>query len=180
MVAALEAVKGGETILRAVRTYGVPRSTLQGRGGPRVLTSSECVSILKEREEKKRIEAEVKEKRKIERERKKKEMAKCKVEERARKVAERSARLVKKSAPKAKAPVSKKRKVDEASSLEPTFENSASKEHNVDEDTSFESVSVTQRKKCKTAVKNDDYIDPNQYCVCFRTFEDGENWHGVG
>ena len=36
-------------------------------------TSSECVSILKEREEKKRIEAEVKEKRKIERERKKKE-----------------------------------------------------------------------------------------------------------
>ena len=31
MVAALEAVKGGETILRAARIYGVPRSTLQDR-----------------------------------------------------------------------------------------------------------------------------------------------------
>ena len=106
MVAALEAVKGGETILGAARTYGVPRSTLQDRGGARA--SSECVSLLKEREEKKRIEGEVKEKRKIERERKKKEreeMAKCKAEERARKAAERSARLVKKSAPKARAPV---------------------------------------------------------------------------
>ena len=41
------------------------------------------------------------------------------------------------SAPKVRAPVLKKRKVDEASSLEPTFQNSASKEHNVDEDTSF-------------------------------------------
>ena len=59
-------------------------------------------------------------------------MAKCKAEERARKSAERSARLVKKSAPKARAPVSKKRKVDKASSLEPTFENSASKENIVD------------------------------------------------
>ena len=43
MVAVLEAVKGGETILRAAQTYGVPRSTLQDRGGERVLTSSECV-----------------------------------------------------------------------------------------------------------------------------------------
>ena len=67
----------------------------------RVLTSSECVSILKEREEKKRIEAEERERKKKERE----EMAKCKAEERTRKAAERSARLVKKSAPKARAPV---------------------------------------------------------------------------
>lgn len=56
---------------------------------------SECVSILKEREEKKRIEAEERERKKKERE----EMAKCKAEERTRKAAERSARLVKKSAP---------------------------------------------------------------------------------
>ena len=78
------------------------------------------------------------------------------------------------SAPKVRAPVLKKRKVDEASSLEPTFQNSASKEHNVDEDTSFESVSLSQRKKRKTAAKNDDIIDPNQCCVCFRTFEEDE------
>ena len=36
MVAALGAVKGGETILRAARTYGVPRSTLQDRVNGRV------------------------------------------------------------------------------------------------------------------------------------------------
>ena len=31
MVAAMEAVKGGESILRAAKTHGVPRSTLQDR-----------------------------------------------------------------------------------------------------------------------------------------------------
>ena len=83
-------------------------------GGARILTSSECVSILKEREEKKRIEAEEKEKRKIERERKKREreeMVKRKAEERAKKAAERSSRLTKRAAPKATTAVSKKRKV---------------------------------------------------------------------
>ena len=102
------------------------------------------MSILKEREEKKRIEAEAKEKRRIERERKKKEreeIAKCKAEERARKAAERSQRLVKKSAPKERAP-----------------------------------VPAVQRKKRKTTnddMTNDD-IDPNQCCVCFRTFTEDE------
>ena len=67
--------------------------------------------------------------------------------------------------------MSKKRKVDEASSLEPRFVTSATKEHNVDEDTS---VSVSQRKKRKTADKNDDNIDPNQCCVCLQTYEEDE------
>ena len=61
--------------------------------------------------------------------------------------------------------VSKKSKIDEASSSEP---NSASKDH-VDEDTS-----VSRRKKRMTAAKNDDIIDPNQCCLCFRTFEEDE------
>ena len=137
-------------------------------GGARVLTSSECVSILKEHEEKKRIEAELKEKRKIEREKKKKEKeekAKLKAAEKARKAAERSARLVKKSAPKVRATVSKKRNINEVLSSEP---NSASKEH-VDEDTS-----VSRRKKRKTTAKNGDNINPNQCCLCFRTFEEDE------
>ena len=120
----------------------------------------------KEREEQKKIEAELKEKRKIEIEKnKKEEKAKLKAAEKARKAAERSARLAKKSAPKVRARVSKKRNIHEVSSSEP---NSALKEH-VDEETS-----VSQRKKRKTTVKNDDNIDPNQCCLCFRTFEEDE------
>ena len=39
MVAALQAVKWGEIILRAAQTYGIPRSTLQDRVSGRVTHS---------------------------------------------------------------------------------------------------------------------------------------------
>lgn len=98
------------------------------------------------------------------REKEKEEKAKLKAAENAKKAAERSASLAKKYTPKVRTTVSKKHKIDEASSSEP---NSASKDH-VDEDTS-----VSREKKLKTA-KNDDIIDPNQCCLCFRTFEEDE------
>ena len=97
-------------------------------------------------------------------------MAKCKAEERA-KAAEKGTRLVEKSAPKSRTPVSKRRKVDEASSLEPTFENSTSKEHNVDEDASFELISVSQRKKVRLLLRMT-IILIRISAVCFRTFEE--------
>ena len=89
-----------------------------------------------------------------ERKKREKEMAKRKAEERAKKAAERSTRVTKRAA------LHLKRKVDKdscPSSSEP-------------------GDSVLQRNKCKTtssAAKNDN-IDPNQCCVCFRTFEDDE------
>ena len=64
-------------------------------GRARVLTSSECLLILKEKEEKKKCEAEEKEKRKEERllkRREKEEEQKRKGEEKARKAAEREAK----------------------------------------------------------------------------------------
>lgn len=90
--------------------------------------------------------------------------------------------MTKRAAPKATS-VSKKRKVDKdltPSSLEPGA--SVSKKRKVDKDLTPSSLepgaSVLQRKKRKTtssAAKNDgNIIDPNQCCVCFRTFEDDE------
>ena len=84
-----------------------------------------------------------------ERKKRKKEMAKRKAEERAKKAAERSTRVTKRAA------LHLKHKVDKdscPSSSEP-------------------GDSVLQRNKCKTTSSADD-IDPNQCCVCFRTFED--------
>ena len=140
-------------------------------GGARILTSSECFSILKEREEKKRIEAEAKAKRKIEREKRKEEreaIAKRKAEERAKKAAERNSRSKNRAPPKVKTSVPKRRKVDEegTSSAEPV---SGTKQRH----TSKNPV-ATRKKRMTAAAKNDSTINPNECCVCFRTFQEDE------
>ena len=101
MVAALKAVKGGESILRAARTYGVPRSTLQDRVHGKVTHGVKPGPrpYLAPAEEK--------------------ELSMCIV------------------------------------------------------DVTKAGYGKT-RKKRKTADKNDVNIDPNQCCVCFRTFEEDE------
>ena len=70
-----------------------PAASAQRVSGARVLTSAQCVAILKEREEQKKKEQEEKEKRKIEREQKKQEREiamKKRAEERERKAAEKA------------------------------------------------------------------------------------------
>ena len=70
-----------------------PAASAQRVSGARVLTSAQCVTILKEREEQKKKEQEEKEKQKIEREQKKQEREvamKKRAEEREKKAAEKA------------------------------------------------------------------------------------------
>ena len=143
-----------------------PAASAQRVSGARVLTSAQCVAILKEREEQKKKEQEEKEKRKIEREQKKQEREiamKKRAEEREKKAAEkakkaeelakkREMRSKKKRVASTSAPVPKKkaRIVSESSKNQPS----------------------TSRASTSSGATTSDEIDTNECCVCFRTYSE--------
>ena len=122
--------------------------------GARVLTSKECVEILKEREEKKKKAEEEKEQRKIEREkrREQKELIKKEKEEKAKKAAKRDSR------PKKRAPRSTNKSYVDKQSPNASSPGSAPR---------------AKRKK-PVSHDSDSDIGINKCCMCFQTFEDDE------
>ena len=147
------------------------RSKSKKQSGARVLTSKECLDLLKEKEAKKLKDKEDKERRKLERERKKEERQKelqRKAEERALKAAEkqkklaekekraqeRSAKNVRQSEEKgARVPVTRKRARSTAAPLVDT------------------KVSENELRS-KTARIIDESIDVNRCCACFEYYAD--------
>ena len=147
--------------------------------GARVLTSTQCVAILKEKEEQKRKEKEEKERRKLEHEQKKKEREealKKKAEERAMKAEERvkkAAELAKKQAMRsshkrpAASPSTLPRKKSKSISKTPDSQCSTSGAGT----SSSSSDATTSTLGARSHIGSSE-IDTNECCICFRNFND--------
>ena len=150
------------------------KKSLPKTGKSRVLTSHECLTLLKQRQDKKKMEAMKKGKRqqeRLEKKKKREELQKQKVEERAQKAAKREAEKTQKAALKETARMQKlssnAKNVPGPSSVgEPSTEPS---------NINGKSRSSRKRKRNETAV--DDTILSDTCCVCFGLFCDD---HGTG
>ena len=149
--------------------------------GARVLTSAQCVAILKEKEEQKKKEKEEKERRKLERESKKherEEALKKRAEERAMKAEERkkkAAELAKKREMRtsrkrtAATPSTNQRKKSNTSSKTPeSHTGAAGSSSSNDKPAATTSVSDEIWRSNSSSTE----IDTNECCICFRTFEE--------
>ena len=146
----------------------VKRGPLVKTGKARVLTSSECLAILEEKERRKKAEALEKERRKEEREARKQQ----KEEEKTRKAQEKAIRTKQ----RAKAPSTsiKTRNITASSDVTPkTTTAAAIKQSN-------RAPFLDKRPK---RILEDIGVDANTCCVCFGTYEDdgdGEDWLQCG
>ena len=149
----------------------------------RVLTSSECLSIIREKEMKKRAEEEEKQKRKLEREEKKKKAEK----EKQRKAQEQAQRLAEKLEKAKKAKEEKLRKLEERAHRSEE-KSQKSKEHKSNsQPTSTRPSSslgkwntyvtrLSNAKRMHMAEKEASMQTDNQCCVCFEEYEEEEEW----
>ena len=153
--------------------------------GERVLTSSEGLAILKEKEDKKQREIEEKQKRKDEREQKKKEkeeLAKKKAEERAKKASSQK-RAPKRGATSRPKSQSKKSKPDSNLPTVSTSVASTASAHLATTSTSTTTVhSATASTSTASTYSATAPINTGECCECLETYEDdvrfgrGEEW----
>ena len=159
--------------LPTVTTPAAPKT-----GKARVLTSSECLRLLKEKEEKKRQVAEEKERRKQERELKKQQKEaeqKRKAEEKARRLTEREAEKAKKQAEKAQKAKEKVEKCKEKAQKEKAQERAGTKRQ---ADSGTRACQRTKRKRLLGDMDED--INTEICCVCYGTYledvDTGRQW----
>ncbi len=140
----------------------------------RLLTSSDAIALLEEKERKKQQEAEEKERRKKEREAKKQEREqerKRKAEERLRKAEER-ARKKEENA----------RKTKEKARRTSTNSAKAGTKRKANESAGNTTFSPPQKRTCTTEKQQAEDVDTNVCCVCFTTYEEdvqeqsGQDW----
>ena len=135
-----------------------------------MLTSSECLQLLREKEEKKRQVAEEKERRKQERELKKQQKEveqKRKAEEKARKLAEREAEKARKQAEKVQKEKEKAEKAKEKAQKEKTKEKAGTKRQ-ADSGISERACQHTKRKRLLGEM--DETINTEVCCVCYGAY----------
>ena len=159
--------------LPIVTTPAAPKT-----GKARVLTSSECLRLLKEKEEKKRQVAEEKERRKQERELKKQQKEaeqKRRAEEKARRLTEREAEKAKKQAEKAQKAKEKVEKCKEKAQKEKAQERAGTKRQ---ADSGTRACQRTKRKRLLGDMDED--INTEICCVCYGTYledvDTGRQW----
>ena len=151
------------------RTPSRPSTTKSS--GARVLTSAECLSLLEEKEEKKKRDKE-EEQRKLTRElnkKKREEEQKRRAEERAKKAVEKQAEKERKEAEKAAKQAAKaaERAAKQAAKESRQGGASTSRKRPISSDSTQD---CTRQKAPKLSAL--DYIDPNQCCACFGLYED--------
>jgi hypothetical protein len=142
-----------------------PAASAQRVSGARVLTSAQCVAILKEREEQKKKEQEEKEKRKKEREQKKqeKEIAmKKRAEEREKKAAEKAKKAEE---------LAKKREMKSRKRVATTSA-AVSRKKKKTMSTTSENQPSTSRASTSSGATTSEEIDTNQCCVCFQNYSE--------
>ena len=149
--------------------HGSKQSKTPNTGHARVLTSRECLQLLKEKEEKKKQVQLEKERRKIERELKKKQ----KEEEQQLKAAEKAKRAAEREATKAKRQAAKAEK--EAARVEKAIQKSLS-------GTKRSSPSNPRSSRISKKIRSDSEVeeDANHCCVCFGSYQEdidtGREW----
>ena len=147
------------------------RSKSKKQSGARVLTSKECLDLLKEKEAKKLKDKEDKERRKLERERKKEERQKelqRKAEERALKAAEKQKKLAEKEKRAQERSAQKVRQSEEKGARVPVTRKRARSTAAPLVDTK---VSENELRS-KMARIIDESIDVNRCCACFEYYAD--------
>ena len=154
-------------LLNIPRVPSTPKTSKTGRA--RVLTSNECLRILKEKDEKKRQVAEEKEKRKLERELKRKEREheqKRKAEDRARKAEQRAQEKTRKADEKARKAA--ERDLSKAKKAEKKVANKR------------DATSTLRQSRKKIRCDLDEPIDTNLCCICFGSYDEdidtGREW----
>lgn len=149
-------------------------------GHARVLTSVECLAMLKEKEEKKRLEAEEKEKRREERllKRKQKEEAQLKKEEKIWKAAEREEKRKRMEEEKVHKATERAKKLAAKSKAVANKQAPENTKRSAPQGSSDSANGRSVRKKLRLDVDTDIYTD--LCCVCFGSFEEdegtGRNW----
>lgn len=144
----------------------------------RVLTSTECLNIIREKEMKKKAEEEEKQKRKKEREEKRKKLQEekeRKAQEKAKKLAEKAEKVRREEEAKAKRLEQRKHKLQ--GQMQQTTE------LNTDDSISslLEKRSLITNSTRRAKRRNVDGMEPNsdnenQCCVCFGDYEEGDEW----
>jgi len=140
------------------------------QSGARVLTSRECLDLLKEKEMKKQKEKEEKEKRKLERERKKEEREKelqRKAEERARRAAEKARKQAEKEKKTQERIAERAKKAQEKASKAP-----ATRKRPRSTAIPTETRPLDKEPRSKTPKVIDDSIDFDRCCACFGLYAD--------
>jgi len=146
------------------------RPNTKKQSGARVLTSRECLDLLKEKEMKKQKEKEEKEKRKLERERKKEEREKelqRKAEERARRAAEKARKQAEKEKKTQERIAERAKKAQEKASKAP-----ATRKRPRSTAIPTETRPLDKEPRSKTPKVIDDSIDFDRCCACFGLYAD--------
>ena len=166
-------------LLNLPKSASTPKSTKTGRA--RVLTSSECLRLLREKEEQKQQVALEKGKRKLEREAKKKqkeEEQKRKANEKIRKANERALKAAERDQAKAKKAEERQKKAEERQRKAEEKQKTGQEKAPTKRNNATETGNRSLRKKSRLDM--DETIHANLCCVCFGSFEEdigtGREW----